>query len=228
MGRRPTEIALGRMVRAGIEVLGALIAPTSCAACDLILRDPRRMFCAACETAVEKKVTQSRGVISVFEYGGAMATAIARFKYRERSDLGARFGRAMAESVAELDLRRSIDVVLPVPLHPMRLAERGYNQSLLLARPVARELRLRLLPHALRRVRHTPQQVGLDSLERQRNLYGAFDFRRPQPLHQGVRDARILLIDDVCTTGATIDGCARALIEAGARTVQALVLARRS
>jgi ComF family protein len=217
-----------RIFGIGIDMLGELVGPSGCVACDV---RQRGLFCSACVAAVEKKVVEKRGVISIFEYGGAIASAIRRFKYGGRSELGARLGRAMAESVVEtLDVARGVDLVLPVPLHPIRLVERGYNQSLLLARPVARILKLPLLAHALLRVRHTPRQVTLDRIERLANLYDAFEFGvRPNGLGvRDIRDARILLIDDVCTTGATIDGCARALIEAGARTVQALVLARAS
>ena len=118
----------------------------------------------------------------------------------------------------------AIDVVVPVPLHPRRLAERGYNQAALLAAPVARRLGVPFAPCALARVRDTPQQVVMDRASRLLNVAGAFAVRD----RTFVAGGRVLLIDDVRTTGATLDGCARALHEVGARAILALVLARRA
>lgn len=115
-----------------------------------------------------------------------------------------------------------VDVVAPVPLHPRRLAERGYNQAALLASPVARGLRVPLVPRALTRVDDTPQQVMLDRAARLVNLEGAFSAARAR-----VRGTRVLLVDDVRTTGATLDACTNVLREAGAIDVLSLVLAIR-
>ncbi|MDD4731208.1 MAG: ComF family protein [Desulfovibrio sp.] len=110
--------------------------------------------------------------------------------------------------------------VVPVPLHKKRLRWRGYNQSLELAQPVARTAGLTLLPDGLRRLRHTPPQSTLKGRERRTNLRGAFA-ASPE-----VGGRRVLLVDDVCTTGATLHECARALRQGGAVAVDVLVLAR--
>jgi len=111
--------------------------------------------------------------------------------------------------------------VVPVPLHPGRLAARGYNQAALLARPVARELRARFSPLLLRRTRPTAPQAKLDAEARQLNVRGAFE---AEPSHR-LRAASVLLVDDVATTGATLADASRALRRAGAGSVQALVVA---
>ena len=161
------------------------------------------------------------GRVAVFDYGGAIATAIVRFKYAGRSDLAARFAAVMSSSV---DMSAEcIDLVVPVPLHARRLAERGFDQAALLAAPVARRLRVRHAPRALVRVRETPPQASLDRPARIANVEGAFVCPAPAKID----GARILLVDDVRTTGATLTACERALRRAGATAVTTLVLASR-
>lgn len=112
------------------------------------------------------------------------------------------------------------ELVVPVPLHPRRLRGRGFNQSRILARPIARTCKVPLADSALQRIRNTPPQSTLKAAERRTNLRHAF---AASPLVQG---RRILLVDDVCTTGATLRECARSLQEAGADRVDVLVVAR--
>ena len=111
------------------------------------------------------------------------------------------------------------DLIVPIPLHPRRRRRRGYNQSELLAAPLARALGLPMNPRALQRVRHTAPQVGLGPEERHANVRGAF-----AAADAGGR--RVLLIDDVLTTGATMRAAAEALLAAGAASVSAYCLAR--
>ena len=217
---------LGFSSRAGaivVNLVGELIAPTRCAACDGAVRQ-RSLFCAPCASTIERAgAGDGRGThVAAFEYGGAVATAIGRLKYEDRADLAPRLARAMAEAAQAFS--GAIDLVVPVPLHPRRLAERGYDPAALLAAPVARRLGVPSRPCALARMRETPQQVVMDRASRLLNVAGAFAVRE----HTTVAGARVLLVDDVRTTGATLDGCARALHEVGARAVLALVLARRA
>lgn len=114
------------------------------------------------------------------------------------------------------------DVMMPVPLHVQRLRWRGFNQAQFLARPLARAAGVRLDPFSLQRVRPTRPQVDLDERERRHNVAGAFRVVRPN----AVDGRRILLIDDVYTTGATVNECSHALLRAGAQNVDVLVLAR--
>ncbi len=130
----------------------------------------------------------------------------------------------MAELLAET-VRRSdfdADVVVPTPLSGLRRRTRGYNQAEALAKPLARELGLPLWSKALERRRHTPTQArSADAEERRRNVAGAFRCREP-----AIAGQRVLLVDDVTTTGATLEACARALREGGARSIWGLAFAR--
>lgn len=124
--------------------------------------------------------------------------------------------------VDRLPLPLDHDVIVPVPLHRARLRWRGFNQAVPLARAVARACGRRVAPRVLARRRPTPPQVGLPAAERRANVRHAFALREPE-----VVDGRVvLLVDDVMTTGATLDECARILVRGGARRVDALVLAR--
>ncbi|MDY7080323.1 MAG: phosphoribosyltransferase family protein [Chloroflexota bacterium] len=114
-----------------------------------------------------------------------------------------------------------IDIIVPVPLHIVRLQERGYNQAALLAREMAHQVGLTVDEQSLVRQRETASQVDLDARQRRQNVHAAFCCSG-----NGLVGRRVLLIDDVCTTGATLEACAAALYEGGARSVQALTLAR--
>lgn len=130
-------------------------------------------------------------------------------------------GRLLAASVAGLGAGE-YDAVVPVPLHRERLRWRGFNQSLLLARHLAARLDAPVVAHALRRTRSTDPQVDLDESARRVNVAGAFTVVR----NHGFHEARVLLVDDVMTSGATVDECARALVRSGAAHVDVHVLAR--
>lgn len=154
-----------------------------------------------------------------FLFGGALAEAVHRFKYEDSPHYAlalAQVARPAAEP--ELDWCQT---VAPVPLHPVRLRRRGYDQALLLARPLAAAAGREVAARAVRRVRDTASQVGRDRAARERNVAGAF---RADP--RAVEGRRVLLVDDVLTTGATADAAARALLEAGAAAVRVVALAR--
>jgi ComF family protein len=153
-------------------------------------------------------------------YAGAVAAAVRRFKYQKRPDLAGPLGRLLRETCKRENLHA--DLVVPVPLHFERLVERGYNQSALLAAHVAREIRAPLAARALARIVATRPQAELHRDARLRNLQGVFAVRR----EKSVAGHKVLLVDDVATTGATLGGCRLALLEAGARQVIALVVAR--
>jgi len=152
-------------------------------------------------------------------FEGPLREAIHQFKYRPCRALGKPLGRWMAEHVNVL---LPVDMIMPVPLHRTRLRTRGFNQSLLLAHQVGRHKGIRLVMDNLVRVRATRPQVELNGIERKRNVAGAFLVRRPEE----VRERHILLVDDVFTTGATLEECASTLKESGASRVTALTLAR--
>lgn len=194
-----------------LEWLSELVAPSRCAACDL---PTSLLFCGGCSATTERATTDE----GAFVYGGAITEAIVRLKYRQRSDLAGRLGKAMAAHAP-----RNVDLVVPVPLHPMRAVERGFNQSALLARPIARKLGVPLGARVLERLRDTPRQTAQKRAERFMNVKAAFRCREPH----AVRGKRVLVVDDVRTTGATLAECCVVLAHAGARAILPYVLAVR-
>jgi ComF family protein len=215
----PLVLAIGRaLVARALD----LLAPPRCAACDAPL--PRDVvFCPACATTVEPADAGGArhdaldDLRAACVYGGAVAVAVRRFKYQARPDLARALGHVLRATLRAAPVE--VDLVVPVPLHARRLAERGYDQAALLGAHVARELRAPHAPRAITRVRATPKQAASSRAERLVNVEGAFVAR---PL----AGARVALVDDVVTTGATLGACARALRAAGASSVVGVVLAR--
>ncbi|HJU04906.1 MAG TPA: ComF family protein [Nitrospiraceae bacterium] len=156
---------------------------------------------------------------SAYPYVEPLHDAIRLFKYHKKVVLADALGQLLRD--APLDLP-TVDVIMPVPLYPTRLREREYNQSLLLVDRLNRRLRLPVSYDNLVRRRHTPPQTELSRAVRLKNLRGAFGVLRAGE----VRDQRVLLVDDVMTTGATVNECAKALRKAGAREVYVCTLAR--
>jgi ComF family protein len=155
---------------------------------------------------------------AAFRYGAPVDGLIHGGKYGNRLDWIAALGRRLSMSVASRVDR--IDLLVPVPLHYARLRERGYNQSVELARPLAKRFRLPLAL-AIRRVRATPTQTGLSRDARRRNVRHAFVAKPDDVLGR-----RIAIIDDVMTSGATADALSRCLRRAGAAYVEVWVVAR--
>jgi ComF family protein len=155
-------------------------------------------------------------------YDDIARTLVTGFKYGDRLDLAPMMGRWMARAGRELV--SDADALLPVPLHWRRLWARRFNQSAALARAISDVCGVPVLDGTLSRVRATPQQVGLSKTERANNVQGAF--RVPADQKINVAGRRLVLIDDVLTSGATVDTCARALLRAGAAHVDVVVFAR--
>lgn len=190
-------------------------------------------YCARCRTPFQNDSTLDThgvclrcrsGILGfdyVYSYGffdGILRSMIHDMKYFRVGPLGGYLGELMARAIP-LDL--AIDAIVPVPIHWTRWIKRGYNQAELLAKPLARRMQIPILS-PLRRRRITKSQVSLTLSERRKNLAGAFLIRD----RSMVAGKRILLVDDVLTTGATIGYCSRLLRDAGARSVTVLTLAR--
>lgn len=155
-------------------------------------------------------------------YGGAARELVLKFKRADRTDLARGLANLMLRAGA--GLLSEADLIAPVPLHPRRLWQRRYNQSALLAEALGRQAGLPVVLDLLQRVRATPSLGGLGRLGRRRALAGAI---RAHPARRGlIAGARILLVDDVLTTGATMAACQRALARAGAAAVDVLTLTR--
>jgi len=157
-------------------------------------------------------------VYSFGAYEGVLRKLIHLFKYGKVETLAGPLGRLVAQS---LPLEERFEVVIAMPMHPWKRWQRGFNQSELLAEPVARRLGLKLNRN-LRRSRVTKPQAGLNEAERRENLKDSFVVRRPE----NIAGKRVLLVDDVFTTGATLRAAAKALKSAGVKRVSAVTLAR--
>lgn len=152
-------------------------------------------------------------------FDSPIQNALHTIKYRRNIGLADMLARHIAEDVRSLQLDARL--VIPVPLGKKRLQERGYNQTGLVARPLAYELGLQYAPRALRKTRETRTQVGLTVSERQANVDNAY-----QADSAVVKGRPVLLMDDVATTGSTVAACTKALLEAGASEVFVLTIAR--
>jgi len=152
-------------------------------------------------------------------YEGVLAEAIHLFKYRGKTLLAGPLGTLLLDAMGRLP---KVDGLVPVPLHPSRLREREFNQALLLCDYLKDRSGLPVIPDGLERVRETPPQIGLAHAARRGNVRRAFVPKRPER----IEGRRIALIDDVLTTGATVNDCARALKRAGAEMVCVLTVAR--
>ena len=159
---------------------------------------------------------------AVFLYGGTGRKLIIAFKMNDRSYLAPRLAEWLHRAAAPL--LADADLVAPVPLHRRRLFARRFNQSAILAQLVARRAGKAVAPDLLVRTRRTPRQVGLSSRERRCNPRGVFAVRRRRMAE--VAGRRILLVDDVLTTGSTVSECVRALRRAGAAAVDVATLAQ--
>jgi competence protein ComFC len=176
------------------------------------------LLCPACQ---DKTYAFARARIFAL-YENAVVRAILLLKFEQIEPLRAWFADRLAEIVNAEGNAIAADVVVPVPLHRERERERGYNQAALLSKPLARKLRLPHKAVLLVRTRARPDKQVLSLEERWESVRGAFATR---PGSQ-VDNLRVLLVDDVLTTGATLDACARALRDAGAKSVIGLTVAR--
>jgi ComF family protein len=224
------------------DLLDVLFPPT-CVGCARVLPG-RAPFCERCEREVEGlpephcltcaepgehregrcprcalRPPPFTRAFAPYLHAGPVSRAVHQLKYEDHPELAGPLGALLARSAVDF-LAEAPGDVCPVPLHPSRLTERKYDQAFLLARSLAQASGRRFLPDALRRARATPRQVGRSEAEREENVEGAF--LAPRPL-QG---ARVLLVDDVFTTGATARAAAGALQAAGAGEVWVLTLAR--
>jgi ComF family protein len=197
------------------------IADPICPRCGLPLASPPSHPCGRC--AVRPPAFSRLRAIAVYRSDDdrdPLGIALRGLKYAGRRALAPPLSRLLADRFPFDPC--AYDLVAPVPLHVERIRRRGFNQALLLAREPVRRFALPLDPALLVRLRKTAPQVALDEAERRRNVRRAFALRRGRT----VDGSRVLLVDDVCTSTATAEACARSLTEAGAASVDVLVVAR--
>lgn len=199
----------------GTRLLLELLAPDCCAACDAPIAG-EGAFCSACGPWPCAPPLPAGHGCAAGAYAPPLSTAIRRLKFSRRADVARPLARRLpwpcAGDPAELS-------VVPVPLHYTRLVERGFNPAGLLARELCRRVGARFAPALLTRSRATPQQSRLSARERRENVQGAF------LAHPSARGRRVVLLDDVLTTGATAQACSQALYAAGVVHVSVVALA---
>ncbi|HXA09220.1 MAG TPA: ComF family protein [Chthoniobacterales bacterium] len=174
--------------------------------------------CANCQD----RVLHFEAAVSAYRSRGVVRKVMLDFKYGRQIHLRHLLGRWLSETLADPRLAgRHFDLIVPVPLHPAKKRERGFNQAELLAAVLRRRSGVRV-ENVLQRTRYTLTQTQFDRSERMENLRGAFRLRRGS----NVQDLRMLLVDDVLTTGSTLSECASVLKKAGAHSVHAATAAR--
>jgi ComF family protein len=231
-------------------ILQELIFPQSCLACDTgligrrdisfcqtclegvrLLREP---FCTICSKPFVKSsgenhfcsyclsnrwyFTRARAVV---HYDGPIAEAVKMFKYNGKMYVLETFTALTIKHFQDSPIPKP-DLIIPVPLHAKRLRQRGFNQALVLGRKFFPQYKKIIDPYILARHKLTTSQTGLSGMERRKNVSNAFKVKRPEK----VRDKKILLVDDVFTTGTTVNECARTLMEKGAGAVEVFTFAR--
>lgn len=184
-----------------------------CRQCGLPLEGNEAHLCGRC---LKKSPPFDRSIIP-FLYRQPLDKLILALKFHQGLAHARLLGELLAEAVVASDSRPQL--IIPVPLHPRRLRERGYNQALEIARPVARQLAIPLSLNSVRRVRHTESQTRLDYKARHQNLRGAFLVRREIPEH-------VAIVDDVVTSGSTATALAECLKKSGAQQIDIWAVAR--
>jgi ComF family protein len=223
----PRCLACGGMVERHGRLCGpcwrglTFLVPPHCRVCGYPLPDAasEAPLCGGC-THEPPAYGRARAAL---RYDEGTRGLVLAFKHADRTDSAPLFGRWLERAGREL--LADADLIVPVPLHRWRLLRRGYNQAAVLARALAQESGLPLAPDVLQRRRATPSQQGLSAQARQLNVT-PISFR-PHPWHRRrLTGRRIVLVDDVLTTGATVGACSRVLLAAGAEQVDVLTLAR--
>jgi competence protein ComFC len=230
-----------------VDPLLAVVFPSACPSCGAALAHPTRgPLCDGCWSALPRHrgalcrcgIPVPAGLLacgrcrrglqsfsagaSLGPYEGSLKTVIHEFKYRSRRRVAARLAQELLATEPVQAVLEGGEVLVPVPLHPARRRERGFNQAELLAEEVGERTGLPVAGCALVRRKDTAPQAGLSAAERRSNVAGAFAVRR----RAQIADRVVIVVDDVLTTGATAQACARALRDAGAAEVRFLAAAR--
>lgn len=157
---------------------------------------------------------------AMFRYEFPVNEMLQRYKYNHLLNMAKTFGQLMSESMTSAEVSRLADIIIPMPLHPKRLQERGFNQAVEIARIIGRTLKIEVDGRSFSRKKLSAPQVSLPMKERVKNMQGAFD------CNARLDGLKVLLIDDVMTTGASLNALAKTARKAGARHVECWVVAR--
>ena len=246
------ELMIRVYIREAKESLSALLFPPRCNFCDSFdseepldlcescrdrLKEVSPPFCGQCGRpqpglpldragycgrCLSDPPPYTRARYAVF-YEGGLRESLLRFKYGAALHLSGTLSALLIQAFEKYCRPEDLHVIVPIPVHRNRLVRRGFNQALVLARKLSRATGIPVAPRALVKIRDTRPQVGLSLKERKVNLRGSFGIAHPLD----VRERSVLLVDDVATTGTTLAEASKIILDAGASSVQALVLALR-
>lgn len=191
-----------------------MIRSPFCLKCGKPLTDDRKEYCADCRTG--RQLYHSGRALYEYE---SVSDAVFRFKYGGRREYAAFFGQEMAAELGGFIRKSSPDGLLPVPLSKKRFSDRGYNQAALLAGEIGRRLKIPVYDHLVRRIKNTVPQKELNAAERQNNLKKAFKIAE-----NDVKLSTIMIVDDIYTTGSTVNALAEVLLAAGVKEVRFISL----
>lgn len=217
-----------------------ILAPALCPGCDQLLMPTEHGYCLACRASLspapfprdlftellhhfseDHLAISALGALYLFEQESPVQNLIHALKYQGCYDLGVELGKELGATIKMFPEFDGVDAIIPVPIHRARRRERGYNQAEAIAKGVADAVPVEILNDRLYRSRHTISQTTLSATERQRNVQNAFAAH-----DKSLAGRTILLCDDVCTTGATLNICADRLLFAGAKRVVAAAVAK--
>lgn len=226
------------------EIAKDVVFPKSCPMCDEVMErgrlickkcEPKLVYidepkCKKCGKQIESEETEycadcrkahhyyKRG-IAAFQYNDMVSHSIYRFKYHNRRTYAEFYGSAIAERYREEIVRWDADVIIPVPIHERKMIKRGYNQAELIAKELGKNLGIKVDGRILKRVVNTRPQKEMSRNERKKNTEKAFKIS-----NSVVKYRKIILVDDIYTTGSTVDACSKALLAAGACEVNCVCL----
>jgi ComF family protein len=214
------------------------VYPPYCIVCNSRFQESNKLICESCwnsfpiindnydlSNEIRSKISGPvyfSNAFSIWEFSPAIQNIIHHLKYQNFKILANRIGILMADRLRKLQLPKEKTIIIPVPLHKTRMRERGYNQSALLSNVIATETGLPYNDQILERIRYTQSQTKLTATERLKNVQNAFNISLPKEIENKI----IILVDDVITTGATINECAKELMKAGAEAINLFSIAK--
>jgi len=204
-----------------------MVYPSACQACNKRLIRDESVICLKCQISLPKTKfhLQKQNLIAqefagriklehaaaflFFNKGSRVQKLMWRLKYKGRQEIGIKLGQLYAESLLESDFLKDIDIILPVPLHSRKLEERGFNQADVFAEGLSEVCNIPWSPQLIERTEHTETQTRKSRIERWENVSGKFVVKQPELL----ADKHILLVDDVVTTGTTLEACGQSILQ---------------
>ncbi|GMT45204.1 MAG: amidophosphoribosyltransferase [bacterium] len=207
--------------------LAGLLFPKSCLLCGKTLHQQEEVLCTTCfyklactnfQGEAENPITEifsgrlplvSATTFLFFSKGGGTQQLIHKLKYKGKKEIGVYLGKLFGDQLNDSELFNTADAIIPVPLHPKKEHKRGYNQSRMIVEGIANSMKIRVFPDVLYRKVHTSSQTKKSRYERWQNVKDIFEVKKGQRLE----GKHVLLVDDVITTGATLEACANKLLE---------------